>query len=96
MVLVTILIISLLTLVPPLLMRELIDRAIPAKDVRLLTYLGLGMVAVPIFNTVIGTLQRWAVRPGRGGHHLRSEEPVVRPSPANVAGVLHRRPGRTN
>lgn len=67
MVLVTILIISLLTLVPPLLMRELIDRAIPEKNIRLLTYLGLGMVAVPIVNTLIGTLQRWmSARAGEG------------------------------
>ena len=67
MVLVTILIISLLTLVPPLLMRELIDRALPEKNLRLLTYLGLGMVAVPIVNTVVGTLQRWmSARAGEG------------------------------
>jgi len=66
-VLVTILIISLLTLVPPLLMRELIDRALPEKNLRLLTYLGLGMVAVPIVNTVVGTLQRWmSARAGEG------------------------------
>ena len=66
-VLVTILIISLLTLVPPLLMRELIDRALPDKNLRLLTYLGLGMVAVPIVNTVVGTLQRWrSARAGEG------------------------------
>ena len=66
-VLITILIISLLTLVPPILMRELIDRAIPAKNVRLLTYLGLGMVAVPIVNTLVGTLQRWmSARAGEG------------------------------
>jgi ATP-binding cassette subfamily B protein len=66
-VLITILVISLLTLVPPILMRELIDRAIPEKDIRLLTYLGLGMVAVPIVNTVVGTLQRWmSARAGEG------------------------------
>jgi ATP-binding cassette subfamily B protein len=66
-VLVTILIISLLTLVPPLLMRDLIDRAIPEKDIRLLTFLGIGMVAVPIVNTAVGTLQRWkSARAGEG------------------------------
>ncbi|MGZ5383275.1 MAG: ABC transporter ATP-binding protein [Acidimicrobiia bacterium] len=66
-VLVTILIVSLLTLVPPLLMRELIDRALPDKDLRLLTVLGIGMVAVPIVNTVVGTLQRWmSARAGEG------------------------------
>ncbi len=56
-----------MTLVPPLLMRELIDRAIPEKNIRLLTFLGLGMVAVPIVNTVVGTLQRWmSARAGEG------------------------------
>ena len=66
-VLVTILIISLLTLVPPLLMRDLIDRAIPEKNIRLLTFLGIGMVAVPIVNTAVGTLQRWkSARAGEG------------------------------
>ena len=66
-VMVTILIISLLTLVPPILMRELIDRAIPEEDIRLLTFLGLGMVAVPILNTAVGTLQRWrSARAGEG------------------------------
>ena len=48
-------------------MRELIDRAIPEKNIRLLTFLGLGMVAVPIVNTVVGTLQRWmSARAGEG------------------------------
>ncbi len=67
MVLGTILVVSLLTLIPPLLMRELIDRAIPEKNIRLLTFLGLGMVAVPIVNTVVGTIQRWmSARAGEG------------------------------
>jgi ATP-binding cassette subfamily B protein len=48
-------------------MRELIDRALPDKDLRLLTVLGIGMVAVPIVNTVVGTLQRWmSARAGEG------------------------------
>lgn len=59
-VLVTILVISLLSLLPPLLMRGLIDTAIPEGDLRMVTILGLGMVAVPLINGVIGVAQRWA------------------------------------
>jgi len=59
-VLATILVISFLSLVPPLLMRELIDHAIPEGDLRLVTYLGIGMVAVPLVNGVVGVVQRRA------------------------------------
>ena len=59
-VLATIVVISVLTLVPPLIMRELIDTAIPNRDLGLVTFLGLGMVAVPLVNGVLGVLQRWA------------------------------------
>lgn len=53
----TIVVISLLTLAQPLLMRELIDTAIPTGDLGLVTLLGLGMVAVPLINGVVGVLQ---------------------------------------
>ncbi len=59
-VLLTILVISGLTLVPPLIMRTLIDTAIPDEDLRLVTLLGVGMIAVPLINGVLGVLQRWA------------------------------------
>ncbi len=59
-VLSTIFVISLLSLGPPLLMRALIDNAIPRGDVGLVTLLGLGMVAIPLVNGVIGVVQRWA------------------------------------
>jgi len=58
-VLVTIFIISGLTVVPPLLVRELVDRAIPEADLGLLTLLGAGMVAVPLVNALVGIAQRW-------------------------------------
>jgi len=60
LVLGTIVVISLLSLVPPLLMRSLIDTAIPAADLGLVTLLGLGMVGVPLVNGIFGVLQRWA------------------------------------
>ncbi len=60
LVLVTIAVISLVSLLPPLLMRALIDQAIPNGDLRLVTLLGIGMVAVPLVNGVVGVAQRWA------------------------------------
>lgn len=60
LVLGTIVVISGLSLVPPLLMRALIDSAIPTGDLRLVTWLGLGMVAVPLVSGFVGVFQRWA------------------------------------
>jgi len=59
-VVLTIVIISLLSLLPPLLMRALIDTAIPTEDIGLVTWLGIGMVVVPLVNGVFGVLQRRA------------------------------------
>lgn len=59
-VLVTIVIISLLSLLPPLLIGDLIDKAIPDEDIGRVTMLGIGMVLVPILNGGFGVLQRWA------------------------------------
>ncbi len=56
--LITILLITGLTLISPLLVRSLIDDAIPNEDYRLLTLLAAGMVAIPIVNGGIGVLQR--------------------------------------
>ncbi|WKZ82683.1 MAG: ABC transporter ATP-binding protein [Acidimicrobiia bacterium] len=56
----TIVSITLVSLVPPLLMRDLLDSAIPASDMGRVTWLGLGMVAVPLVNGLVGVVQRWA------------------------------------
>jgi len=65
--LVTVLAISGLSVVPALLTRVLIDEAIPNGDIGLLSLLGLGMVAIPVINAVIGVLQRWwSSRAGEG------------------------------
>ena len=58
-VLVTIVIISGLGVVPPILTRALIDDAIPSSDIRLLSWLGGGMVAVPLISAGVGGVQRW-------------------------------------
>ncbi len=46
-------------LIPPLLMRDLIDNAIGKGDATRLNWLALGMVAVPIVNGLIGVFQRY-------------------------------------
>ncbi|MBS1196039.1 MAG: transporter related protein, partial [Actinobacteria bacterium] len=67
LVVATIVLSALVGLVPPLLMRDLIDRAIPDGNLGRVTLLGLGMVAVPLVNGVIGVAQRWAsARAGEG------------------------------
>ncbi|MDH5502521.1 MAG: ABC transporter ATP-binding protein/permease [Acidimicrobiia bacterium] len=63
----TILVISGLTVLPAILIRELLDRAIPDKDFGYLTILGLAMVAVPFGNAIVGGFQRWlSARVGEG------------------------------
>jgi ATP-binding cassette subfamily B protein len=65
--LLTILGISLLSLIPPLLMRNLIDVALPTRDFRRLDLLALGMVLVPLVNGLLGVGQRYAsARIGEG------------------------------
>jgi ATP-binding cassette subfamily B protein len=58
LVLITILASSLLGLVTPLLFRQLIDDALPQKDVRLLDMLALGIVLIPILNGAVSVVQR--------------------------------------
>ena len=52
---------SALGLVPPLLVREVIDRAIPAKDKALLAWLVAGMIAAPLLGGLIGVWQSYLV-----------------------------------
>jgi ATP-binding cassette subfamily B protein len=66
-ILATIFIISGLGVVPPLLIRQLVDEAIPNKDVSQLTVLGLGMILVPLISALVGVAQRWwSSRVGEG------------------------------
>ncbi len=65
--LLTIVGISLLSLIPPLLMRNLIDVALPTRDYARLNLLALGMVLVPLVNGLLGVGQRYAsARIGEG------------------------------
>lgn len=66
-VLITMLVISLLALIPPLLIRDLIDHAIPQKNNIRLNLLALGMIAVPLANGLLGVVQRYtSARIGEG------------------------------
>ncbi|MEJ2750039.1 MAG: ABC transporter transmembrane domain-containing protein, partial [Anaerolineae bacterium] len=56
--LLTILLISGISLISPLLFRDLIDNAIPNGNRTRLNWLALGMVAIPLLNGVIGVWQR--------------------------------------
>ncbi|GIK40729.1 MAG: ABC transporter [Chloroflexota bacterium] len=57
--LVTIFAITGLSLIPPLLYRDLIDHAIPNRDVARLNWLALGMIGIPLVNALIGLGQRY-------------------------------------
>ena len=57
---VTILVITGLSLIPPLLIRDLIDNALPNQNARRLNLLALGMVVVPLLNGLVGVAQRQA------------------------------------
>lgn len=47
-----------ITLVSPLLMRALIDDAIPNGNLRLLNLLAIGLIAIPVLNGLLGVWQR--------------------------------------
>jgi ATP-binding cassette, subfamily B, bacterial len=59
LVLLLILISSVLGLVSPLLIKQLLDTAVPNKDVRLLDLLALGLILIPIVNAMLGVVQRY-------------------------------------
>jgi len=50
---------SLLSLIPPLLYRDLLDNALPQRSVRRLNLLALGMIGIPILTGLIGVAQRY-------------------------------------
>ena len=66
-VLATIVAISGLQVVPPIISKSIIDVAIPEKSLSKLTALGAAMIAAPIISTLVGILQRWwSSRVGEG------------------------------
>lgn len=66
-ILLTIIVISGLSVLPAILIRSLVDEAIPNGDIAQLTLLGVGMILVPFINALIGVAQRWiSSRVGEG------------------------------
>ncbi len=66
-VMVTIVVISLLELIPPLLYRDLIDNVLPNRNFSRLNWLALGMVGIPILSGGINVVQRFfSSRAGEG------------------------------
>jgi ATP-binding cassette subfamily B protein len=61
LILTCIVVTSLVGLVPPLLVREIIDRAIPHGDGARLNWLVLGMIALPLVGGLIGVWQNYLV-----------------------------------
>ena len=57
--LITILLITVISLISPLLFRQMIDVAIPTENLQMIAVLAFGMMAIPLINGVIGVLQRW-------------------------------------
>lgn len=55
----TILVITGLSLIPPLLYRDLIDYALPNRDLTRLMWLTVGMIGIPLINALIGLGQRY-------------------------------------
>lgn len=67
LILLAITISSLIELIPPLLYRDLFDTVIPNSDFQRLSWLGIGMVAIPILSNLIGVAERYfSARVGEG------------------------------
>jgi ATP-binding cassette subfamily B protein len=66
---------SVISMASPFLLRAVIDRALPHKDLRLLVWLVLGMVAVAAITSAFGVVQTWiSTRVGQQVmHRLRTQ-----------------------
>ena len=66
-VLITIVTITLLELIPPLLYRDLLDNVLPNRNFARLNLLALGMLGIPVINGVISMVQRhYSAQAGEG------------------------------
>jgi ATP-binding cassette, subfamily B, bacterial len=61
LILACIVVTSVAGLIPPLLVREVIDRAIPRGDTALLSWLVAGMIGIPLVSGLIGVWQNYLV-----------------------------------
>ncbi len=58
-VLLCIAVMAALNLVPPLMIREIVDRAVPQRDATLLSWLILGLIGAPVAAGLVGVLQQY-------------------------------------
>ena len=66
-VMATIVVISLMDLIPPLLYRELIDHVLPNRDMARLNWLAAAMLGIPVLSGLVGIVQRhYSARAGEG------------------------------
>src|SRR5215212_5011288 len=66
-VLCTIVVTSLLGLIPPLLYRDLIDNVLPHRNFTRLNWVALGMISIPVISGLISIIQRYySARAGEG------------------------------
>jgi ATP-binding cassette, subfamily B, bacterial len=67
LVLLSILVTSLLELIPPLIFRDLIDHVIPNRDVSRLNLLAISLVAIPLISGLVGVGERYlSAKAGEG------------------------------
>ena len=92
--LVTILLTTGLSLLTPLIFRNMIDEVIPAKDTQRLIWLGVALLAIPAVEGGINVIQRRLNATVGGGCDLRSALIALRPPAADVPAVLHQHKSR--
>ncbi len=83
-----------ITVVNPLLLRELIDNGIIKRDQLVVLVVALTAVAVALFDALPRRGEPLLLLPARRGHHLRPAHPGLRPRAAPAARVLHPRADR--
>ena len=82
-----------LSLLTPLVMRDLIDNTIPSGNVQRLIWLAIAMLAIPIFTQFTQCDQPSLQFSGRRRCNLRLTDRFVLSPAANVTSIFHQQPG---
>ena len=82
-----------LSLLTPLIMRDLIDRTIPTGDMQRLIGLAVALLALPIAEQRDQRHQPAVQCAGGRRRHLRSARGALFPPAAHVAALFHQHPG---
>ena len=85
---------SIVGLASPFLLRAVIDTALPARNVQLLAWLVVGMVAVAAVTSAFGRDPDLDQHQGRPAGHARAAHQRLRPPAAAVDRLLHPHPHR--